>query len=176
MELKNEEGLTEKEFLAKYRPGDYERPSVTVDTLIFAVDTEMEDEEPELLLIRRRNHPCIRQWAIPGGFVNMDESLEEAAARELEEETGLSGICLEQLYTWGDVKRDPRTRIISVSFMAAVPKNELIPEAGDDASEAVWFKVKKRKISDLENGATYSLTIENEERHIFIGYRVTEGV
>ncbi len=175
MELKNEEGLTEKEFLAKYRPGDYERPSVTVDTLIFAVDTEMEDEEPELLLIRRRNHPCIRQWAIPGGFVNMDESLEEAAARELEEETGLSGICLEQLYTWGDVKRDPRTRIISVSFMAAVPKNELIPEAGDDASEAVWFKVKKRKISDLENGATYSLTIENEERHIFIGYRVTEG-
>ena len=68
MELKNEEGLTEKEFLAKYRPGDYERPSVTVDTLIFAVDTEMEDEEPELLLIRRRNHPCIRQHGrIPGG-------------------------------------------------------------------------------------------------------------
>ena len=75
MELKNEDGLTEKEFLAQYRPGNYERPSVTVDMLIFAVDPEAEEEEPELLLIRRRNHPCVGQWAIPGGFVNMDESL-----------------------------------------------------------------------------------------------------
>ena len=91
MELKNEDGLTEKEFLAQYRPGNYERPSVTVDMLIFAVDPEAEDEDPELLLIRRRNHPCIGQWAMPGGFVNMDESLEEAAARELEEETGITG-------------------------------------------------------------------------------------
>lgn len=177
MERKNEEGLTEKEFLARYKPGNYERPSVTVDTLIFAVpqNAEWEDEEPELLLIRRKDHPCIHQWAIPGGFVNMDESLEDAAARELLEETGLSGICLEQLYTWGEVKRDPRMRIISVSFMAAVPKDELDPEAGDDAEEAVWFKVKKKKLSDLENGATYALTVENEEHHIFIGYRVTEG-
>ena len=67
MELKNEDGLTEKEFLAQYRPGNYERPSVTVDMLIFAVDPEAEDEDPELLLIRRRNHPCIGQWAMPGG-------------------------------------------------------------------------------------------------------------
>ena len=66
MELKNEDGLTEKEFLAQYRPGNYERPSVTVDMLIFAVDPEAEDEDPELLLIRRRNHPCIGQWAMPG--------------------------------------------------------------------------------------------------------------
>ena len=131
MELKNEDGLTEKEFLAQYRPGNYERPSVTVDMLSFAVDPEAEDEDPELLLIRRRNHPCIGQWAMPGGFVNMDESLEEAAARELEEETGITGVCMEQLYTWGSVKRDPRTRIISVSYMAVVPKDELNPVAGD---------------------------------------------
>ncbi|WP_077610440.1 NUDIX domain-containing protein [Clostridium sp. Marseille-P2415] len=172
MERKNEEGLTEKEFLAQYRPGDYERPSVTVDMLIFAVDQE--EAEAELLLIRRKNHPCIGQWAIPGGFVNLPESLEEAAARELEEETGLKDICMEQLYTWGNVKRDPRTRVISVSYMAAVPKNQLIPKAGDDASEACWFQVKKKKLSDLENGATYALTIENEEEHIFMSYRITE--
>lgn len=177
MELKNDDGLTEKEFLEQYRPGGYQRPSVTVDTLIFAVDPEGKEEEegPELLLIRRGNHPCMGQWAIPGGFVNMDESLEEAAARELMEETGISGLCMEQLYTWGDVKRDPRTRIISVAYLAVAPKDELTPAAGDDAKEAVWFRVKKKKLSDLENGATYALTVENEEQHIFIGYRITEA-
>ena len=172
MERKNEEGLTEKEFLAQYRPGDYERPSITVDILIFAVDQD--GEEAELLLVRRKNHPCIGRWAVPGGFVNLDESLEEAAARELLEETGLEDICLEQLYTWGDVKRDPRTRVISVSYMAVVPKNQLVPQAGDDAKEARWFQVRKRKLSDLENGSTYALTIENEDEHIFMSYRVTE--
>lgn len=172
MERRNEEGLTEKEFLLQYRPGNYERPSVTVDMLIFAVDEE--EEETEVLLIKRKNHPCIGQWAIPGGFVNVDESLEAAAARELEEETGLKGNCLEQLYTWGNVKRDPRTRVISVSYMAAVPKDQLTPKAGDDAEEACWFQVKKRKLSELENGATYALTIENEEDHIFMSYRITE--
>ncbi|WP_333647728.1 NUDIX hydrolase [Lacrimispora sp.] len=172
MERKNEEGLTEKEFLAQYRPGNYERPSVTVDMLIFAVDQE--EAEAEILLIRRKNHPCIGQWAIPGGFVEMSESLEEAAARELEEETGLKHIFMEQLYTWGSVKRDPRTRVISVSYMAAVPKDSLIPKAGDDAEEACWFQVKKKKLSDLGNGATYGLTIESEEKHIFMSYRITE--
>ncbi len=172
MERRNEEGLTEKEFLLQYRPGNYERPSMTVDMLIFAVDEE--EMETEVLLIKRKNHPCIGQWAIPGGFVNVDESLEAAAARELEEETGLKGICLEQLYTWGNVKRDPRTRVISVSYMAAVPKNQLTPKAGDDAEEACWFQVKKKKLSELENGATYALTIENEDEHIFMSYRITE--
>lgn len=175
MELKNEEGLTEKEFLAQYRPGDYERPSVTVDMLLFGVDVQDDGEDPELLLIRRKNHPCIGQWAIPGGFVEIGESLEEAAARELKEETGLTGVYMEQLYTWGEVKRDPRMRVISVSYLAAVPREELSPQAGDDAVEALWFKVGRKKLSDLENGATYALTVENEERQIFMSYRVTEA-
>ncbi|ADL05083.1 NUDIX domain-containing protein [Lacrimispora saccharolytica] len=172
MERRNEEGLTEKEFLLQYRPGNYERPSVTVDMLIFAVAEE--ETETEVLLMKRKNHPCIGQWAIPGGFVNPNESLDEAAARELEEETGLRGICLEQLYTWGSVKRDPRTRVISVSYMAAVPKDQLVPKADDDAAEACWFQVRKKKLSELEQGATYALTIENEEEHIFMTYRITE--
>lgn len=172
MERKNEEGLTEKEFLLQYRPGEYERPSVTVDMLIFALDQE--ESSADILLIKRKNHPCIGEWAIPGGFVNIDESLEDAAARELLEETGLKGICMEQLYTLGAVKRDPRTRVISVSYFAVVPKDQLHPEAGDDAGKACWFEVKKKKLSDLENGATYALTIENEDEHIFISYRITE--
>jgi ADP-ribose pyrophosphatase YjhB (NUDIX family) len=174
MERKNEEGLTEKEFLLQYRPGDYERPSVTVDVLIFAMDLEEEDAEAEILLIRRKNHPYIGHWAIPGGFAGLDESLEEAAARELYEETGVEGICLEQLYTWGAVKRDPRTRVISVSYLAAVPKDQLNPMASDDAEKAGWFKVRKKKLSDLENGSTYSLTVENDEDHIYMTYRITE--
>lgn len=174
MERRNEEGLTEKEFLAKYRPGDYERPSVTVDILIFAVGQDEEETEPQLLLIRRKNHPCIGQWAIPGGFVEMGEALEEAAERELFEETGLKDIYLEQVYTWGDVERDPRTRIISVSYMAVVQKSQLTARAGDDAADARWFQVTKKKLSDLEDGATYALTIEEEEEHVFMSYRVTE--
>lgn len=174
MEPKNQEGLTEKEYIAQYQPGDYDRPSVTVDMLIFAIDTEQEDGQAELLLIKRKNHPYIGQWAIPGGFVELNESLYEAAARELEEETGLKDLCLEQIHTFGNVKRDPRMRVISVSYMAVVPKNQFIPEAGDDALLARWFQVEKKKISDLENGSTYALTIENEEEQIFMSYRITE--
>jgi len=74
----------------------------------------------KVLLIRCGNHPSIGLWALPGGFVEMKESLREAAARELEEETGVKGMRLEQLYTFGEVERDPRTRIISVAYMAVV--------------------------------------------------------
>ena len=86
MELVDKNGLTEEEYLKNYRPGDYERPSVTVDMLIFAVDNR--EESIRLLLIKRKNHPFLGCWALPGGFVEMTESLRDAAARELEEETG----------------------------------------------------------------------------------------
>ena len=85
--LVDENGLTEEEFLSQYQPRDYERPSVTVDMLIFAVDKSGENKR--LLLIKRKNHPYLGCWALPGGFVEMKESLREAAARELEEETGV---------------------------------------------------------------------------------------
>ena len=91
--LVDENGLTEEEFLSQYQPRDYERPSVTVDMLIFAVDKSGENKR--LLLIKRKNHPYLGCWALPGGFVEMKESLREAAARELEEETGVKGMRLE---------------------------------------------------------------------------------
>lgn len=144
MEERNAQGLTEKEFLEQYNPGDYEQPSVTVDTLIFTVDKSTEDYHLQIMLIQRKDHPCIHKWAIPGGFVNMDESVDQAAARELQEETSLRDIYLEQLYTWGDVGRDPRTRIISVSYMALVPKEKLQPIAGDDAADVAWYSISRQ--------------------------------
>ena len=137
--------MTEEEYLKTYNPNKYEKPSVTTDILIFTVN---ENHELELLLIKRGGHPYKGKWAIPGGFVNMTESLDDGAKSELKEETGLSGdYHLEQLYTFGGVNRDPRMRVISVAYMALIPKAALLPRAGDDAAEAMFFRVS---INDRE--------------------------
>lgn len=158
-------GLTEEEFLAQYDPGKYERPSVTVDMLIFTVtDVEsgnyrkLPEKALKLLMIKRAEHPCIGQWALPGGFVKMDESLEEAAYRELKEETGIENVYLEQLYTWGDPRRDPRTRVISTSYLSLADSSGLNNKASDDADDACWFTVtyrvfREQKTVDGENRA-----------------------
>src|SRR5215210_7004902 len=99
-----------------YDPSRYDRPSVTVDVVIFT----LQERELHVLLVKRKRWPHEGRWAIPGGFVQMDESLELAARRELEEETGVHDIYLEQLYTFGEPKRDPRTRVISVAYIALV--------------------------------------------------------
>ena len=123
---------------AGYDPSRYDRPSVTVDMLIFTVM----DNDLKALLIRRKHPPCAGRWAFPGGFVDMHESLETAAVRELKEETGLDNPTLrghmEQLHTFGDPARDPRTRVITVAYMALIPPDELEPKGGDDAAEAAW--------------------------------------
>ncbi|OPZ90376.1 MAG: Bifunctional NMN adenylyltransferase/Nudix hydrolase [Firmicutes bacterium ADurb.Bin419] len=146
--LRNKQGLTEAEFLKTYDAGKYERPSVTVDMLIFTVTDEekknyrkLSEKVLRLLMIKRGDHPYLGQWALPGGFVNMDESMEEAARRELMEETNIDNIYMEQLYTWGDVGRDPRTRIISTSYMSLVDSGVLDVKANDDADDAKWFTV-----------------------------------
>ena len=137
MEKRNERGQTEAEFLRAYDPGSYERPSVTVDLLVTGVDETYENLK--ILLIRRKDHPYIDCWALPGGFVKMDESGYQAAGRELAEETGLEGIYLEQIYTFTQPKRDPRMRVIDIAYLALIP---VVPvTAGDDAREAAWFSV-----------------------------------
>lgn len=117
----------------------YSRPSVTVDVVIFAIL----DEQLKVLLIRRKNPPFQGMWAIPGGFVNMDESLETAAHRELEEETGVTrdDVYLEQLYTFGEPDRDPRTRVITVAYFALVRADRLNLRAASDAADLGWFSV-----------------------------------
>ncbi len=120
-----------------YDPARYERPSVTVDVVILT----MRQRRLEALLIKRRRWPFEGLWAIPGGFVNPDESLEDAARRELEAETGVRDVYLEQLYTFGDPHRDPRTRVITVVYYALIRAETLTVSAGDDAAEAEWFPV-----------------------------------
>ena len=121
----------------KYDASKYERPSVTVDVVIFSVV----EGELKMLLIKRKNWPFEGTWAIPGGFVDMDEPLEDAAARELYEETGVEDVYLEQFYTFGQPDRDPRTRVISVAYLALVGAGQLQPQAADDAADVGWFAV-----------------------------------
>lgn len=112
---------------------EYPRPCVTVDVVIVT-----RDRRPRVLLIQRGHEPFAGTWAIPGGFVDMDESLETAARRELFEETGVKVGRIEQLATFGDPGRDPRGRVISVVFLARVRAGDVAARAGDDAAAAAW--------------------------------------
>ncbi len=114
---------------------EYPHPAVTVDIVIFTLSAD----QLKLLLIRRGGDPFRGHWALPGGFVNMDESLEKAARRELEEETGVAGVYLEQLYTFGKPDRDPRERVITVAYYALVPAEMLNVQAASDAEAVAWF-------------------------------------
>jgi 8-oxo-dGTP diphosphatase len=121
-----------------YNPTDYERPSVTVDVAVFT----LVENDLRVLLIKRKERPFAGNWAVPGGFVRMDESLDEAAIRELAEETGVDDVYLEQLYTFGAPTRDPRTRVITIAYFAIVPHTAInSPKAGEEAEEADWFSV-----------------------------------
>ncbi len=118
---------------------EYARPCVTVDCVVFGLD----EDELRVLLIQRDNAPFEGKWALPGGFVNMDESLERAALRELEEETGAKNLFLEQLYTFGDVGRDPRDRVITVAYYALVKMVDQPVKAATDARSALWFSMSE---------------------------------
>ena len=113
----------------------YPRPMVTVDALVFAA----RDDGWALLFVERKHEPFMGRWALPGGFVEMDETLDAAVARELYEETGVRGCRLEQLHSFGDPGRDPRGRSITVSYYALVDWRDHVLEAADDASDAAWF-------------------------------------
>ena len=119
-----------KEFCYKYP-----RPAVTTDCVVFGI----EGNTINVLLIKRGNEPFKGLWALPGGFLNPDETAEEGALRELREETGLEAAEVEQLHTFSDPKRDPRDRVISIAYMAIVKLQEV--KGGDDASDARWFPI-----------------------------------
>ena len=189
--LKNRQGLTEKEYLEKYDASAFDRPSVTVDMLIFTVVNEEEENYrklPEkalkLLMVKRGEHPFIGQWALPGGFVSTQESLEDAALRELKTETNVEDVYMEQLYTWGDVGRDPRTRVISSSYMALVDSVKLNIIAGDDADDAKWFniryKLNQEKKTINEKGhiseKLYSINLWNVNEELSATVKVVEVV
>jgi len=114
---------------------EYPRAALTVDCVVFGHD----GEALKLLLIRRGLEPFKGCWALPGGFVRTDETVDAAAARELEEEAGLRNVYLEQLFTFGGIDRDPRERVVSVAYFALVRSGDHLPEAATDADEAEWF-------------------------------------
>ncbi len=119
---------------------EYPRPAVTVDVVLFA----FLDHRLQVLLVRRRKAPFADHWALPGGFVGIREGLEEAALRELEEETGVHDVYLEQLYTFGDPDRDPRGRVITVAYFGLVSADQVARmrvRGGDDAADARWWDV-----------------------------------
>ncbi len=118
---------------------DWPRPMVTADAVVFA----FVKGRPKLLLIKRGRDPFKGKWALPGGFVGIDEELEHAAARELAEETGLLHVPLEQIHTFGKVGRDPRGRQITVAFMGIVKRGQNSVRAADDAADARWFDIEK---------------------------------
>ena len=122
---------------------DYPHPAVTTDVVLFTI----QDERLLVLLIRRAHDPFRGHWALPGGFIDIDEDLETSARRELAEETGLSGMYIEQLCTVGTPGRDPRERVISVVYFGLVPYETVAPKAASDAEAVGGFRSRTRRRS-----------------------------
>lgn len=174
---KNEKGQTLEEFLKEYDPYQYKNPCATTDMVLFSYAGEKPDTDAlKVLLVCRKNHPSIGYWALPGGFVELYENLEDTARRELEEETGVKGLPVEQFGCYGDYQRDPRARVITTAYFSLVNEKEVRVKAGDDAADAAWFtvKLKKGESKDITTDAAvirredFSLELENEDRGLKI--------
>lgn len=174
---KNEKGQTLEEFLKEYDPYQYKNPCATTDMVLFSYAGEKPDTDAlKVLLVCRKNHPSIGYWALPGGFVELYENLEDTARRELEEETGVKGLPVEQFACYGDYQRDPRARVITTAYFSLVNEKKVRVKAGDDAADAAWFtvKLKKGESKDITTDAAvirredFSLELENEDRGLKI--------
>ncbi len=149
---------------------EYERPALAVDCVVFGLD-----ETLKVLLIERGLPPFLGRWALPGGFVRMDETLEQAALRELSEETGIAKVYLEQLQAFSQVDRDPRERVVSVAFFALVKLSDHRVKAATDAREAAFHEVTKlpRLAFDHEKILeTALLRLKTNVRHHPIGFEL----
>lgn len=166
-ESRNEKGETLEEFLHHYDPAKYQNPCCTVDMVVFGCSGKVLDnmESLKVLLIKRKNHPSIGCWALPGGFIDLHENLEESARRELYEETHIRDVSVEQIGAFGDVRRDPRARIITTAFMSLVNLDEVKAEAGDDAKEAEWFEMHLEELHK-EQEIFYKLELHNRKNDI----------
>ena len=142
---------SEKEFLSSYNKNEYEKPSVAVT---------VKDDRLKIVLVRRSEHPFKDMLSLPGVFVGINETLDEAAARGAREEAGLADIYFEQLYTWGDIDRDPRMRIISVSYLSLTPAEKLTLSAGSRTSSAELYDVEELLSSDEELAFDHRRIIE----------------
>ena len=151
--------LSEELFLQEYDPSQFERPSVTVDILVMTVL----ERKLHLLLVRRSELPFLGKWALPGGFLKMDESAEEAAARIVLAKAGVSGAHLEQLYTFSSVERDPRTRVLSIAYLATVPYGKLKFAAGDSVDNASLYTVDGISGDGIDTGSADAFASDESE-------------
>lgn len=151
--------LSEELFLQEYDPSQFERPSVTVDILVMTVL----EQKLHLLLVRRSELPFLGKWALPGGFLKMDESAEEAAARIVQAKAGVSGAHLEQLYTFSSVDRDPRTRVLSIAYLATVPYGKLKFAAGDSVDTASLYAVDGIAGDGIDTGSEDAFATDESE-------------
>ncbi len=149
----------EAQFLKNYNPDKYQKPAVAADTALFAAD----GDALKLLLIRRGGYPYKGCWALPGGFINMDEDVHTSAQRELMEETGVTGIYIEQAFVWSAPDRDPRSRMITISFFGCAPFDELHAVAGDDAAQAEWFAIESYTETEENDVVTAHYTLRGSE-------------
>lgn len=148
-----------------------EHPAVTVDVVILT----MRRRRLEALLVKRKRWPYEGLWAIPGGFVGPNESLEDAARRELEGETGVRDVYLEQLYTFGDPRRDPRMRVITVVYYALIRADQLHGTAVSDASESAWFSIDALPPLAFDHAAILDYTMQRlrgKLEYTTIGYQL----
>ncbi len=153
----------------------YPRPAVTVDIVIFGHDSKDEKNGLSLLLIRRGVEPFKDEWALPGGFLKMDETLDEAARRELSEESGVDNVYLEQLYTFGALERDPRARTVSVAYFALVETSKFKLKASTDAVEAKWFPIGRQPKLAFDHSRIVKVAIQrlqNKIRYEPIGFEL----
>ena len=138
-ELRDKCGMTEAEAIADFRTHNYPKPSLTADCALFA----WQDGGWKLLLIRRGGHPYLGCWALPGGFADQGETIERTAARELEEETCVTGVGMQLVGVYSAPGRDPRGWTVSVAYAARLPEGALKATAADDAAEARWVSVRR---------------------------------
>lgn len=134
----------------------YPRPAVTTDCVLFDTD----GASLSVLLIQRKQYPHKGAWAFPGGFLEMEETVEEGALRELKEETRLENIAIEQLQVFSAVDRDPRGRVITVAFYGIVNKSKLRVQAGDDAARAQWFSINQLPPLAFDHAAILQVALE----------------
>lgn len=150
---------------------EYPRPALTVDCVVFGLD----EDDLKVLLIQRDLEPFAGRWALPGGFVHIDESVEEAARRELREEAGVSNVYLEQLYTFGEVDRDPRGRVVTVAWYALVKLSDHAVQAATDARRAAWFAVDDTPELAFDHDTileTATARLRNKVRYRPIGFEL----
>jgi 8-oxo-dGTP diphosphatase len=152
----------------------YPRAALTVDCVVFGFD----EGEMKVLLIERGLEPFKGRWALPGGFVRVDEPLDESARRELGEETGLKNVFFEQLYTFGAVDRDPRERVVSVAYYALVKLSDHRAKAATDAANAQWFPVSKLPKLAFDHSEILSMArarLQGKVRYQPIGFELLPG-